>query len=1180
MSKKLTAALVCVAIVVVGFVAMAVVLHRLDTRQLISERIYQATGHHLTLQSSELQLRWSLQLVVTRVAWQNRAWASTPYMFTAERITARLSTIDLLFGRLTLTNVQLLRPRLWIEREPDGTKYNLDFRRPTQPPTTIPSGRLAEFLARLNVRRVSVTDGRIDFLHPNRHWEFAVDSALLQNRARRHPIKVRVTGAIADTPIVVRGTVDHYAALLSYQPVDIDLTGHFGSTASTFTMEGVIGDLLRWQALDLHAQGRSADLREWSTLVGRPLPEYNDIVGQARLRQPTTASSLRLDDIQLQSNDYGMATQVHGSIANMIDLREIDLRFHAAGPFTHPLLTPYLADELAVDAVFAGRVTGHYNQLKLAISEARWTSDGVEVTARGDVDNLFTDWTTPLSLTLMSQNITDFARVFGRDWTAEAKLHATAELTRADGQYALTAIHAYTDSPALQFTARGAIENLGRAARGTIDFSIDGERTLIRQLTANPWLHLLDTVSVRTTLHLQEQQLKLHPFHVHGQGDGIELRGVGADDSMPLLKGFVVAFDGELLSLDKLSPLVTEPLPPTQPLTLSALLIIDDTGQFGLQKINIKANDPNITAHLQGEIAELGADYRVDIAAKVAIHTALGLRLVDALIPELAAGPFLQPLLPLQSSAHLYYNHPHQSDLNLGYSLEQIRVESAPAHYPAQLNGALTNVIDGPIRGQLNLQLNGNLDAYWRDYAMNTDPVSDAAVARYGRELRGDMHSNMVIVFTRDGLQLHALEVAIASAQSTLTARAAVLQWLPFHSKNLHINIEAKPLGDLFNGALVPFNLTKPATAQFTLHHHKNQLSIATTVDIDASDLSGKITITRQSNSQAKAKKVINLFDGAFSSTLLDFNEILNESPPRARLFSNQPLPLDWLDTTSGQLDLRVAQLETPLLPLTRVHSTSRVAAQTLVTSIMGESEHGDLRATITVDKTPEHYLATVDLSGHELDIVTANKQDEQPEHGHFSIDIQLQGAGNSIAEMAATANGTMLSRIRDIRIHARRLRRVSQDLFLGLLDTINLVKKKRAYTDVECSTLKLDIQHGMAVADPALVIKTKKFTLLGGGTIDLASEKIDFTVTSRARTGFGINANTLVKFADLGGTIKEPNIQPNASGLFQTGFALWAAIFSGGSSLLAQGLYDKNKANSDVCNLLASDELPDELSQ
>jgi hypothetical protein len=72
--------------------------------------------------------------------------------------------------------------------------------------------------------------------------------------------------------------------------------------------------------------------------------------------------------------------------------------------------------------------------------------------------------------------------------------------------------------------------------------------------------------------------------------------------------------------------------------------------------------------------------------------------------------------------------------------------------------------------------------------------------------------------------------------------------------------------------------------------------------------------------------------------------------------------------------------------------------------------------------------------------------------------------------------------------------------------------------------------------------------------------------IKPKARKGFGVSAGTIAKIIQIGGTIDEPKIEVAASGFFATAAAIGAAAVSGGWTLLAQGLLDRNKANSDVC--------------
>ncbi len=137
----------------------------------------------------------------------------------------------------------------------------------------------------------------------------------------------------------------------------------------------------------------------------------------------------------------------------------------------------------------------------------------------------------------------------------------------------------------------------------------------------------------------------------------------------------------------------------------------------------------------------------------------------------------------------------------------------------------------------------------------------------------------------------------------------------------------------------------------------------------------------------------------------------------------------------------------------------------------------------------------------------------------------------------------------------------------------MNPLTGRRDHFDVECGVIHLDITDGQAVSTHGFAIKTDEFALLGGGGIDFDSEAIEAVITSKARTGLGINTNTIANVTRVGGTLSSPEIEANPTGVFKSGITIWAGILSGGLSLIAQGLVDRVTANSDVCDLAAESE-------
>jgi len=81
-----------------------------------------------------------------------------------------------------------------------------------------------------------------------------------------------------------------------------------------------------------------------------------------------------------------------------------------------------------------------------------------------------------------------------------------------------------------------------------------------------------------------------------------------------------------------------------------------------------------------------------------------------------------------------------------------------------------------------------------------------------------------------------------------------------------------------------------------------------------------------------------------------------------------------------------------------------------------------------------------------------------------------------------------------------------------------------------------------------------------------LASEELEIIIRPKARKGLGISAGTVANIVKVSGSIDQPKIAVDPSSLIKSSATIGAAIASGGWTLLAQGLLDRNKANSDVC--------------
>lgn len=96
--------------------------------------------------------------------------------------------------------------------------------------------------------------------------------------------------------------------------------------------------------------------------------------------------------------------------------------------------------------------------------------------------------------------------------------------------------------------------------------------------------------------------------------------------------------------------------------------------------------------------------------------------------------------------------------------------------------------------------------------------------------------------------------------------------------------------------------------------------------------------------------------------------------------------------------------------------------------------------------------------------------------------------------------------------------------------------------------------------------MSTKKMNVIGSGTIDLKTEKLNINIDPQAREGVGISTGQLAELVSIGGTLAEPKAVPNTKAALKAGLSAGAAVATGGLSILAQGLFDKSTADEDPC--------------
>jgi len=131
------------------------------------------------------------------------------------------------------------------------------------------------------------------------------------------------------------------------------------------------------------------------------------------------------------------------------------------------------------------------------------------------------------------------------------------------------------------------------------------------------------------------------------------------------------------------------------------------------------------------------------------------------------------------------------------------------------------------------------------------------------------------------------------------------------------------------------------------------------------------------------------------------------------------------------------------------------------------------------------------------------------------------------------------------------------------LFEALNPFAAEEQYTQWNCSVVALDLVDGVGKIT-GMLLQSEKLMVVGSGEIDLTTEALDIEFNTKPRSGIGVSADMFVTpFVKLSGTLAEPGVGANATGLLLSG---GAAVLTGGMSFLYRGLFDRATAQADQC--------------
>jgi len=290
-------------------------------------------------------------------------------------------------------------------------------------------------------------------------------------------------------------------------------------------------------------------------------------------------------------------------------------------------------------------------------------------------------------------------------------------------------------------------------------------------------------------------------------------------------------------------------------------------------------------------------------------------------------------------------------------------------------------------------------------------------------------------------------------------------------------------------------------------------------------------------------------------------------APGDGRVFPADPLPLDGLKAVNADVSLAVQRLTANRLVVSDIELKGRLKDGLLnVTPLKAALAGGWIAASLDLDSVsnPPRLALVIDSDGLNVGGLLKEMEITDILSGAMTIKTDIKGSGTSVRALMAGLDGKLSVIGRNGELNSSALENMSK----GLLDVLPWVGKGDTNT-INCIVSHFDIKGGQA-RSRALVFDTGGITVIGQGTLDLAQERIEMTVDTRAKNA------SLAKLAlpiNVGGTFAAPTFVPNVGkalvGMVTGTVGTVGSIVTAPVSVLGAllGTDDKNAADpSDPC--------------
>jgi hypothetical protein len=311
------------------------------------------------------------------------------------------------------------------------------------------------------------------------------------------------------------------------------------------------------------------------------------------------------------------------------------------------------------------------------------------------------------------------------------------------------------------------------------------------------------------------------------------------------------------------------------------------------------------------------------------------------------------------------------------------------------------------------------------------------------------------------------------------------------------------------------------------------------------SDVAGDISL--------RLRKPRPVLEARLTSTQLDLGEgaggKAEPARPRAdggRLFPDDPLPLATIGMADADIAWKIERIVSDGLTAQQVEiGLQNKDGRLVVKPKIGAVAGGKTDGTLSIDASARTAVVALSADVDKVnagDLLRGLNVTPAIHGGRTTAHMSFRGSGNTVRAVLARLGG-------DVTVVADKATLDNAYADVIAVDVLRQLSPwtQQKNTEMQCLVSRFSIADGMAHSD-ALVFDTDVMTVNGQGSVNLANEVLDLTVSPRPKDA---SLLSLALPLDIGGTLAHPTVTPNRGAIVKGVAGIAAGVALGPVGIL-----------------------------